>query len=704
MSTGDIENIVLTSEHLSVSINHRGGMPEVVSVGPPPGPASVPMDPAVPHGGLDVPVPLGIVAEESVGHAGRPGLVGSRDDGSAWSPRFELVAHEVSADTGRFELVDRVAELELLVRLRVDDVLTVGLTLRNPGATPFQLVRLSPSIPVPPDAVELLTFSGRWCRELQVDHSAFDALHVVENRRGRTSHQRAPAIIATTAGAGEQTGSVWGAQLAWSGNFELAAEVLADGRRHVQLGELLSPGEVVVEPGGEHVAPDVVVAWSDHGLSAMSQAFHRHVRSVMGPMSPRPVVLNTWEAVYFDHDLTTLRELADAAAAVGVERFVLDDGWFGGRRDDTAGLGDWWVSEAVWPSGLGPIIDHVTGLGMDFGLWVEPEMVNPDSELYRAHPDWTLTTAGYEPVLGRQQLVLDFGRPEVREHLFAAVRELLDTYDIRYLKWDMNRDLVQASRHGRPGVHGHVVGLYEVLDGLRCSHPEVEIESCASGGGRADLGVLRRTQRIWTSDCNDAVERQRIQRGFSMLFPPEVMGSHIGPEQAHTTGRRHHLDFRAATALFGHLGIEWNLLRASPEEREAVAAAVALHRRLRPLLHGGAVVRGDHPDPAALVHGVVSEDRRQALFAYVQLTTSASMVPLDARLPGLAADLDYEVRVVDDLGPVRELSRRRPAWMGEPTVSASGSFLAHRGLPMPALVPETVLLLELTAEVGTFGA
>ncbi len=421
-------------------------------------------------------------------------------------------------------------------------------------------------------------------------------------------------------------------------------------------------------------------------------------------MSPRPVVLNTWEAVYFDHDLPTLRELADVAAAVGVERFVLDDGWFGGRRDDTAGLGDWWVSESVWPSGLGPIIDHVTGLGMDFGLWVEPEMVNPDSELYRAHPDWTLTTAGYEPVLGRQQLVLDFGRPEVREHLFAAVRELLDTYDIRYLKWDMNRDLVQASRHGRPGVHGHVVGLYEGLDGLRFSHPEVEIESCASGGGRADLGVLRRTQRIWTSACNDAVERQRIQRGFSMLFPPEVMGSHIGPEQAHTTGRRQHLDFRAATALFGHLGIEWNLLRASPEERKAVAAAVALHRRLRPLLHGGTVVRGDHPDPAALVHGVVSEDRRHAVFAYVQLTTSASMVPLDARLPGLTADLDYEVRVIDDLGPVRELSRRRPAWMGESTVAASGSFLAHRGLPMPALLPETVLLLELTAEVGTFGA
>ncbi len=697
MDAGQFEHHVLASERLSVTIRSGGAMPEIVAVGPHPGSSSISPTAAVPHGGLDVAVPLGIVPEEASGHAGRPGLVGSRADVSGWSPRFSLVESVVDQRSTRFELVDPVAALELSIALTVDDVMTVSTTLRNVGTTPYQLVRLAPSIPVPPDALDLLTFSGRWCREYELDRTPFDGLRVVENRRGRTSHQHAPAVVAGSPGFGEQHGSVWGVQLAWSGNHELAAEVLADGRRHLQVGELLSPGELVVEPGGEHSAPDVVVAWSPDGLSGMSQAFHRHVRARLGPLPPRPVILNTWEAVYFDHDLPTLRELAEVAAAVGVERFVLDDGWFGGRRDDTAGLGDWWVSEAVWPNGLGPIIGHVTGLGMEFGLWVEPEMVNPDSDLHRAHPDWTLTTEGYEPVLGRHQLVLDFGRPEVRDHLLGAITELLDTYDIRFLKWDMNRDLVQASRRGRPGAHGHVVGVYEVLDRLRVTHPEVEIESCASGGGRADLGILGRTQRIWTSDCNDAVERQRIQRGFSVLFPPEVMGSHIGPEQAHTTGRRQHLDFRAVTALFGHLGIEWNLLEAPAEQRRAVADAVALHRRLRPLLHGGSVVRGDHPDPAALVHGVVSDDRRHAVFAYVQLTTSPSTVPIPVRLPGLDPDADYELRVVEDLGPVRDLSRRRPPWMKEPTVSASGAALGTQGVPMPILRPEAALLLELTA-------
>ncbi|MEM8903318.1 MAG: alpha-galactosidase [Actinomycetota bacterium] len=698
MDVGHIEHHVLTSPHLSVSIRSDGAMPQLLSVGPPTGESTISPVGAVPNGGLDAPVPLGIVAEEAAGHAGRPGLVGSRGDGSAWSPRFSLVEQVVDERSARYELTDPIAGLELTLELVADDALTVSTTLRNVGTDGYRVLRLAPSIPVPPDATELLTFSGRWCRELQVDRSPFEGLRVVENRRGRTSHHQAPAVIAGTPGLGEQRGDVWGVQLAWSGNYELAAEVLVDGRRHLQAGELLVPGEVVVEPGGSYRAPDVVVAWSPDGLSGMSRAFHRHVRAGLGPLGPRPVILNTWEAVYFEHDLPTLRELADVAAVVGVERFVLDDGWFGGRRDDSAGLGDWWVSDAVWPTGLAPIVDHVTGLGMEFGLWVEPEMVNPDSDLYRAHPDWTLTTAGYEPVLGRQQLVLDFGREEVRAHLLSAITDLLDTYDIRYLKWDMNRDLVQASRHGRAGVHGHVLGLYELLDALRRDHPGVEIESCASGGGRADLGILRRTQRIWTSDCNDAVERQRIQRGFSMLFPPEVMGSHIGPEQAHTTGRRQHLDFRAATALFGHLGIEWNLLETSADERRAVAEAVAAHRRLRPLLHGGDVVRIDHPDPSALVHGVVSADRRHAVFAHVQLTTTTSTVPLPVRLAGLDDELRYEVRVVDELGPVRHNSRRLPPWMEAPSAIATGAALATSGLPMPALLPETAVLLELRAE------
>lgn len=675
-------------------------MPELASIGPlldayVPALAGQP----VARAGLDEPVPLGIVPEVAGGFPGRPGLRGARPDGSAWAPRFSPVEVERPDEaTVSFSLRDDLAELELLLNLHVDDVLTVSTALRNVGDTPYGLSRLAPSIPVPRHAQELQTFRGRWCREFQPDRSPFRATTLVENRTGRTSHAAMPVVFAGTAGFGEHVGEVWGVQLAWSGNYEIAAEELPDGRLHVQAGELLEPLEVELAPGETYSAPDVVVAWSPDGLTGASQAFHRHVRRHSPSSGPRPVILNTWEAVYFDHRLDTLQQLADVAASVGVERFVLDDGWFGGRRDDTAGLGDWWVSDAVWPSGLAPIVDHVTGLGMEFGLWVEPEMVNPDSDLYRKHPEWTLTTHGYTPVLGRNQLVLDLGREEVRNFLFEALHALLQEYDISYLKWDMNRDVVQGSRRGRAGAHQHVLGVYAVMDRLRAEHTGLEIESCASGGGRADLGVLRRTDRVWTSDCNDAVERQLIQRGFSMMFPPEVMGAHIGPERAHTTLRRHDLGFRAATALFGHLGIEWNLLNADDEQRRVVAAAIALHQRLRPLLHHGRVVRVDHPDPAALVHGVVSESGDHAVFAYVQLSPSATTVPAPMRLRGLDPERRYLLTPVDDLAAVKDAGRARPAWFdGHWSGAVGGRQLVELGVQVPIMHPESVLLLEVTA-------
>ncbi|MDJ0769878.1 MAG: alpha-galactosidase [Ilumatobacter sp.] len=675
---------------------HDGGVPEIGSLGPALHeyePAAV--SPPVANATLDTPVPVALVAEEASGFTGRPGVAGARLDGSAWSPRFGLTAVErPDAATAVFRLDDRVAELELTLTLHVDDVLRVTAELRNTGSSPYVVHRLAPSIAMPTHCTDVMTFGGRWCREFQPRRTSFEGSILVENRTGRTSHAQLPALFAGSSGFSERSGEVWGAQLAWSGNYTIAAEHLPDGHRHVQLAELLAPGEVELAPGDSYAAPDVLVAWSDRGLSGASQAFHAHARRHLPSSGPRPVILNTWEAVYFDHRLDTLQQLADVAADVGVERFVLDDGWFGGRRDDTAGLGDWWVSDAVWPSGLAPIVDHVRSLGMEFGLWVEPEMVNPDSDLYRAHPEWTLTTTGYEPVLGRQQLVLDLGRPEVRDFLFGAFDALLREYEIAYLKWDMNRDIVQGSRHGRAGTHGHVLGVYELIDRLRAAHPQLEIESCASGGGRADLGILGRTDRIWTSDCNDALERQLIQRGFSMLFPPEVMGAHIGPERAHTTGRRQDLGFRAATALFGHLGVEWNLLDADADQRKQVAAAIDLHKRLRPLLHGGRVVRVSHPDPAAIVHGVVDDTASHALFAYVQLGPSAATLPAPARFDGLDPARRYSVAVLGDLDSAKEFGRRRPQWMSEEVV-ISGDQLMRRGLQPPVLHPESVLLFEL---------
>ncbi len=685
---------------VSLVVTWDQGMPTIVHWGAPIGAFPLGLiDRPVPRGGLDIDAPLGLVIEESGGIGARPGVSGSRATGG-WSPRFALRGEpSVTARSASFDLVDVVAGLELAVTVRFGPAseLLIETSIVNVGDDEYRLDLLAPSIPLPAQAVELLSFDERWCLEFGIDRGPWRGRRVIENRRARTSHSHLPAVFAGTAGFSETSGEVWAAQLAWSGNFTIATEALVDGRRHLQLGELLGPGEVVLAPGERYQAPDVVGAWSPAGTNGASQVFHRHVRSHRPqPLRPRPVNLNTWEAVYFDHDLDTLCRLADAGAEVGAERFVLDDGWFGSRRDDTSGLGDWWVSPDVWPAGLDPLIRHVTGLGMEFGLWVEPEMVNPDSDLYREHPDWILATPGYEPLRGRHQFVLDFGRSEVRDHLFGLLDRLLAEHDITSFKWDMNRDVIQGSgSNGAPGTHAHVIGLYEVIDRLRAAHPGIEIESCSSGGGRADLGILRRTQRIWASDCNDAIDRQLIQRGFSMLFPPEVMGAHVGPPHSHTTGRRQPLGFRLATAMFGHFGFEWNLLEASPRDRDRIRRAVDHHKRLRSLLHGGDVVRLDHPDPAVIGHGVVSLDRDEAVFAVAKVATSATSVGLPVRFAGLDPDRRYHVGVIDDFGSHRDFGRTTPAWIQRPT-EATGRQLTEIGLQPPVMHPESVLLVHLT--------
>ena len=483
---------------------------------------------------------------------------------------------------------------------------------------------------------------------------------------------------------------MWGAHLAWSGNHRVLAERLPDGRRYLQLGELLHPGEVVLQPGERYETPEVIATYGV-GLTPASWGFHRS-RALTGDASrppPRKVLLNTWEAVYFDHDLDRLRRLADVAASVGVERFVLDDGWFGSRRNDRSGLGDWTVSADAHPGGLSPIIDHVRSLDMDFGIWVEPEMVSPDSDLFRAHPDWVLATDGYQPVLGRHQLVLDLGRPGAYAHVLGQLDALLSEHAIAYVKWDMNRDHVQGSgSDGAAGTHAQTMALYRLLDELRARHPSVEIESCASGGGRIDHEILRRTQRVWTSDCNDALERQTIQRGASMFVPPEVMGAHIGPPRSHTTGRVHSLAFRAATAMFGHLGIEWNLLELDERDLADLTAVIELHRRFRPLLHSGDVVRFDadlegvgHSDsPVAHAHGVYAADRSEALIAFVQLRTGTSLAPSPLRLPGLDAERTYRAQVLD-------LPRARQGACATTAPVGCGGPRCHRtaaGRPRPA--------------------
>jgi len=660
-------------------------------------------------GAADVVPLVAVVPEHASGFSGRPGLLGHRADGSAGAPRFQPDGHELTTDDlntgdGGARLVvrarDEIAELAITVTIELRHALVVWAEVTNLGTDDYALNALTITLPIPQHVAELGTFTGRWTREVHPVRVAWPhGAHSFENRTGRTSHEHPPLIFAGTAGYSEWQGSVWGAHIAWSGNHTILAERLPDGRRLLQLGELLHPGEISLTPGESYRTPEMVGVHSEHGLTAATQQFHRHLRArSTHPSTARPVIVNTWEAVYFEHDLATLLALAERAAKVGAERFVLDDGWFGARRDDRAGLGDWVVSTDVYPDGLTPLIDHVRQLGMEFGLWVEPEMVNPDSDLYRAHPEWTLATAGYEPVTSRHQLVLDLTRSDAYLHVLGHIDALLGAHDIAFLKWDMNRDHIAASQAtGAAGTHAQTRAVYRLLDELRSKHPLVEIESCSSGGARIDHEILRRTQRVWASDCNDPLERQTIQRGISMLIPPELMGAHVGDRRSHTTGRQHDLGFRAATAMFGHLGIESNLLALNDVELEELAEVVALHRRLRPLLHGGDTVRLD-TEAAYLAHGVYAADRSEAMVSFAVMTTAFSLTPPPLLLPGLDPNRAYRVERLDLPGASsRQPGRTLPAWCEPGGVIATGAALAAVGLQIPAMNPDSAVLIHLTS-------
>jgi alpha-galactosidase len=406
-------------------------------------------------------------------------------------------------------------------------------------------------------------------------------------------------------------------------------------------------------------------------------------------------MLNTWEAVYFDQVLQTLTDLADAAADVGIDRFVLDDGWFRGRRDDTAGLGDWFVDEDVWPEGLGPLVAHVRARGMQFGLWFEPEMINIDSDLARTHPGWVMSAGTRLPPEARHQQVLDLTNPDVFAYVLERLDALVTEHSIDFIKWDHNRDMVDAGHEGRAGVHEQTLAVYRLIDVLRERHPALEIESCASGGARVDLGILARTDRVWASDAIDALERQHIERWTRLLLPPEMIGSHIGSAWAAATGRTQELELRAGTAFFGSLGVERDLRHADPAERQALREWIALYKWHQELVHTGRFHTVDHGDESLFVQGVVAADRAEAIYSFASVATSPYARPGLVRLPGLDPEAEYEVRPVDLAARVEKfMGRTVPPWWAAGT-RLPGSVLSRHGVQIPALFPERLTMVHL---------
>ncbi len=649
--------------------------------------------PAVANSAVAVPLRTSVLPMLDQAWQGHPALVGEFA-GSGSLPPLGLVDATSDGASARLLLAAGELSVNLDYELTVEGLLRVRATVTNTGDAAFNLGELNLMAPLPAEAAEILDFSGRWAAERRPQRREVqDGSWMREQRHGRPGHDSPFVVAVGTPGFAFRRGSVWAFHLGWSGNQRLFVEHDAAHGTVAGAGELLAPGEIVLARGNHYETPWLYGSWSDAGLDAVSERFHRYLRRTRGfDERPHPVILNTWEAVYFDHDDDTLRALATLAAEVGVERFVLDDGWMSGRTDDTRGLGDWTVDAERRPDGLAPLISHVRGLGMDFGLWVEPEMATANSELARAHPEWLLRdTPGSLPLAARNQFVIDLRNPAAFDHIVAQLDALLAEYPIAYLKWDHNRDLLTTR------THDQTLAVYRLLEELAARHPEVEIEACASGGGRIDFRMLESVTRIWPSDTNDSLERQSVYRWTTLLLPPELFGAHLGAPTAHVTGRTHALSYRLATALFGWAGIEWDLRAASPDDLSAIADWIGTYKRLRGLLHSGTVVRADRQD-SLWVHGIVSPDLREAVFSISALAMTADAVPAAVRFPGLDPDRSYTVEPLTFGQPPHYLAASLPPWLDDGGTAVPGRILDALGIAAPPLAPEQTLVVRLVSK------
>ncbi|MFO6446094.1 alpha-galactosidase [Erythrobacter sp. NE805] len=636
----------------------------------------------------DVPPVPGLLPERKAGWSGTP-AVALRRAGARVDTDFGVSGWEAGEGALAIRFADRLAGVEVLVRWRIGagGVLRCSASLVNTGEAPLEVERLAAlALPVPARFTEATRFAGRWAAEMQEHRRPLrpDGL-ARESAIGKPGFLGGSWLLLH---AGEET---LGVHLAGSGDHWLALDPdtpgAADGRAQLAVGAVLGAGEVVLAPGDAFATPEAILALAPD-RSALAQAFHDHARAVLPDRKdwgPRKVHLNSWEALGFNLSEEGLIRLAEDAAALGIERFVLDDGWFGGRRNDRTSLGDWTVSPDVFPDGLAPLIARVRELGMDFGLWVEPEMVSPDSDLYRAHPDWCLHTEGRERPTMRGQLALDMARAEVRDYLFERLDTLLRENAIAYLKWDHNRDLF-------PSASGQAEGFYALLDRLRAAHPRVEIESCSSGGGRIDFGVLTRVHRVWPSDNNDAIERLRIIPAWSQFVPLEVLGSHVGPSPNPITGRRLSMDFRAKVAVFGHMGVEADPARMSESERATLNAHIALYKQWRDVLHAGRLRRLAHPDPNVTGLLVTRADKALALVAQTAFSPAFDAAPV--RLAGLDPEARYRVTLPEPWPPRAKHYLAAPERWREGLV-LSGKALMTQGLALPLTHPETAWLVAL---------
>jgi alpha-galactosidase len=638
-------------------------------------------------GMLDSNPDLSICPEASRTFPGQPGMVVRAQGGVPILPKFCFESADQDGPTLTLRYRDAVHGLSYEARFASDPqthVMTFKSTLE--ADQPVHLHWLAaPVVPGPQLSDEMIDFTGRWCDEFQAATTPWSAgIRYRENRTGRTGHEHFPGLIVPLRGATNCRGEAYGFHYGWSGGHRMIVEELPDGRRQIQFGHA---SRMEHAPTTQFATATLYATYSATGLNGCATAFQRHLRDRIvtwaKPEMPRPVHYNCWEAVYFDHKLPVLKVIAERAAALGAERFVLDDGWFGQRDDDTRSLSDWEVDPRKYPDGLNPLIEHVHKLGMSFGLWFEPEMINPDSNLHRAHPDWALGSE--DQTLGRQQKALNMAMPEVRDFVYERMAAILSAHDIDYVKWDHNRVLPMPDA-------AQTRGSYALIDRLREAFPKVEIESCASGGARIDFGILQRTQRVWLSDSNDAIERLRIQHNAALFLPVPVTGSHVGPRTCHTSGRVLDISFRAWVAAQRHMGFEMDPRELTPHEQRVLTKVTAWWKANRHWMFDGDILRLDSADPAVLAEQQLARDGSQFVAFVGKLDTSEQIAPRPIRLTGLDADSSYCIELINrDEAP--RLSRGSPV-LKEGAITLSGRYLMTQGLTLPWAFPASMWVIE----------
>lgn len=598
-------------------------------------------------------------------------------DGS-YAADFRYVTHEVHqgkyAIPGMPSVYDNGGEAEtLIVTLRDPvtaltvklyygvfsklDIITRCAEIVNGGEDTVTLEKAaSVCLDMPYGKWDLVHFHGRHCLERQVERSPLiHSIQTIASKRGMSSHHHNPFVILCDRRANEDYGDCYGLMFMYSGNHKTEIEVDQLENVRVVMGIHDAQFNWKLDAGERFYTPEVIMAYSHCGFTRLSHLYHNVIRNNVCrgeyKLARRPVLINNWEATYFDFNEEKILNLARQAAELGIELFVLDDGWFGSRNDDNAGLGDWYVNLEKLPRGLAGLAEKINDLGMKFGLWIEPEMVNEDSDLYRAHPDWAFAAPGRKPATGRNQLVLDMSRREVQDYLYEALSRLLRESHIEYIKWDMNRSLSDVYSHGAPKerqgevYHRYVLGVYRLMDRLTSAFPHVLFEGCAGGGGRFDPAILYYSPQIWCSDDTDPIERIKIQYGTSFGYPVSTMGAHVSASPNHQTGRTTPLNTRGVVAMSGTFGYELDLNKLSKEEKVEISQQIKDFKRYYWLIQDGDYYRLTDTEAGHFYSAwqFVSKDGSESLVNLVVNSPQPNSLLIHVRLKGLEPEGVYEM-------------------------------------------------------------